>query len=370
MSDRTTPPAGFSPCRVLLKEGIAQGLHIGAQLYVSRDTAVQCDLAVGESRPGVEMTPDSLMLWLSATKPIAAAAIMQLVEHGLCALDEPVHRYIPEFAAGGKEAVTIRHLLTHTCGFRWVDIGGPTTPWEEIIARVCAARLERGWIPGERAGYHTQASWFVLGELVWRIDGRTFSTYVRDEIFGPLGMNDSWVGMPPGRFAAYGLRIGQMQLMDKLPPETLPLSSEAGLVQGSPGAGGCGPMHELGRFYEMLLGSGERAGVRILSPESVRAMTCRQRVGMFDETFRHTMDWGLGLIIDSKQYGANVPYGYGPHASSESFGHSGNQSSVAFADPAVGLVVALVFNGLPGEPKHQARVRAVLAAVYEDLDLA
>jgi CubicO group peptidase (beta-lactamase class C family) len=89
---------------------------------------------------------------------------------------------------------------------------------------------------------------------------------------------------------------------------------------------------------------------------------------MFDETFRHAMDWGLGLIIDSKQYGADtVPYGYGDAASSATFGHSGSQSSVAFADPQSGLVVAIVLAGMPGERPHQRRLRAILAALEQDL---
>jgi CubicO group peptidase (beta-lactamase class C family) len=91
---------------------------------------------------------------------------------------------------------------------------------------------------------------------------------------------------------------------------------------------------------------------------------------MFDETFRHIMDWGLGFMVNSNRYGANtVPYGFGKHASDETFGHSGSQSSVAFADPTHRLVVAWVCNGMPGERKHQARAREINSAIYEDLNL-
>jgi CubicO group peptidase (beta-lactamase class C family) len=118
----------------------------------------------------------------------------------------------------------------------------------------------------------------------------------------------------------------------------------------------------------MLAGGGAFEGVRILSSESVARMTSRRRVGLFDETFRHTMDWGLGLIIDSNRYGADtVPYGFGRYASERAFGHGGAQSSIGFCDPARELVVAIVFGGMPGEGKHNARMRAVLAALYEDL---
>ena len=130
-------------------------------------------------------------------------------------------------------------------------------------------------------------------------------------------------------------------------------------------------MRELAAFYEMLLGQGSRGAVRLLKPQTVWQMTARVREGMFDETFRHTMDWGLGLIINSNRYGVEtVPYGYGRHASASTFGHGGSQSSSAFADPERELVVAVVLNGMPGERKHNNRIRDINSAIYEDLGLA
>jgi CubicO group peptidase (beta-lactamase class C family) len=129
-------------------------------------------------------------------------------------------------------------------------------------------------------------------------------------------------------------------------------------------------MRQLARFYEMLLGGGERDGVRLLSAESVLEMTARQRVGLFDETFKHEMDWGLGIIPNNRSYGDTVPYGYGRYASDDAFGHSGSQSSAAFADPKYGLAIAVVLNGTCGEARHQPRMRAVLEAIYRDLGIA
>ena len=91
---------------------------------------------------------------------------------------------------------------------------------------------------------------------------------------------------------------------------------------------------------------------------------------MLDETFGQVMDWGLGFLLDNKRYGPAIPYGYGRHASARTFGHSGKESSTGFADPDAGLVVTVVFNGMPGEPKHDRRLRHVTAAIYEDLGLA
>jgi len=349
---------------------MAAGLHIGAQVFVSRGGKLVADLAIGESRPGAPMIPDTIMPWLSCTKPIGAVAVMQLVERGALQLDEPVATHLPEFATGGKAAVTIRQLLVHTGGFRWVDVGWPESNWDQIIRRVAAARLEPGWIPGAKAGYHPYTSWYILGELLRRADGRPFSEYVRQSIFEPLGMLDSWVGMPLEQYQVYGTRIGLLVDTEKpgRPPHRY--SSPQGATDCVPGGNGHGPMHDLGRFFEMLLGGGVRNGVRILEPETVRALTGRQRVGMYDETFKHVMDWGLGVIVDSNRYGVDtVPYGFGRFASEGAFGHGGAQSSIAFADPAYDLVIAIVLNGTPGERRHDRRMRPITAAIYQDLGL-
>jgi CubicO group peptidase (beta-lactamase class C family) len=131
-------------------------------------------------------------------------------------------------------------------------------------------------------------------------------------------------------------------------------------------------MRQLGRLYEALLAGGRHpeTGARILSPQTVEALTARHRVGMLDHTFKKKMDWGLGFIPDSKHYGDEVPYAYGRHASRRTFGHSGYRSSTAFADPEHALVVAVAFNGLPGDVQHARRMRSVLEALYEDLGLA
>ncbi|MEX2672925.1 MAG: serine hydrolase domain-containing protein [Phycisphaeraceae bacterium] len=355
-----------------LERGIDAGLHIGAQLYVSRHGEPVADVAIGEARPGVAMTPEHLVLWMSSTKPITAIAVAQQVEQGKLDLDARVARYLPDFGQHGKDRVTLRHLLTHTGGFRPPRFDYPQDDWDTIIEKICAMPIERDWEPGEKAGYHTHTSWFVLGELVRRVSGEPISDYVRAHIFEPIGINNSWIGMPPERYDAYADRIAVMMDTAKgeQKPWVAPAEQKAWITHARPGGNGYGPTRELGRFYEMLLNGGELNGRRIVQPDTVRLFTARHRVSLYDHTFRHTMDWGLGFMVDSKRYGADtVPYGFGDRASERSFGHSGSQSSTAFVDPEHGLVVALVCNGMPGEPKHQRRMRAVLVAVYEDLGL-
>ena len=122
----------------------------------------------------------------------------------------------------------------------------------------------------------------------------------------------------------------------------------------------------------MLLARGRtETGDQLLREETVQLLTSRHRTGQLDQTFQHVIDYGLGLIIDSSQYGAEtVPYGFGLHCSPQTFGHGGAQSSIGFADPACGLAVAWAANGMAGEGWHQKRNRALNTAIYEDLGLA
>ena len=105
----------------LIHQGIDSGFHIGVQVCASINCEVIADLAVGEARPGVAMRSETLMPWLSCTKPFGAVVIGQLIERGDLSVEDPVSNHVPEFAHKGKESVTLRHLLTHTGGFRQVD---------------------------------------------------------------------------------------------------------------------------------------------------------------------------------------------------------------------------------------------------------
>ena len=379
LADADATLARLPRTREAILTGVREGLHLGAQLYVSRQGEAIADGAVGASRPGQPLRRDHLMLWLSSCKPVAAVAIAQLWERGRLELDDPVARHIPEFAAHGKGAITLRHLLTHTAGIRLLNVGWPQDSWDAIIARIAAMRPEPRWVPGCKAGYHHASSWFLLGEVVRRLDGRPFSRYVREEIFEPLGMLDSWIGMPVERYRELREQDRICPVYDtEGPPGGSPVQqgwdSEAWCTGTHPGGNGYGPISQLGRFYEMLLArgraSGDAAGRRILSPQAVEAATARHRAGMLDHTFQHVLDWGLGFIVNSRQYGATVPYGYGDHASPRTFGHSGYRSSTGFADPEQGLAVALAFNGTPSHDAHERRIRTVLDALYEDLGLA
>lgn len=361
----------------LLEDGIDAGWHRGAQLEVrlvgggGREALSVC---VGESRPGVAMTPETLLPWFSCMKPFTAVAIAQLVERGALAYDDPVAAHVPEFGAAGKAGVTLRHVLTHTGGFRTVQPPADVwrLAWDELVDAICGSSLEAGWVPGERAGYHPVTGFHVLGEVTQRVSGRSFADYVTEEILEPLDLADSWMQLTEKRYASYGTRVGVME--DTTGAEAVPvrgMDSWRGFRRASPAGGGVGPMGDLVKLFEALLGGGARDGERVLSEASVAELVRPARVGMRDETFGMVIDWSLGLMVNSWQYRrAPAHYGYGDHASPSAFGHGGQQSSIAFADPAHGLAVALCCNGRPGEAANHRRTQPVLTALYEELGLS
>jgi len=373
----------FPRALAVFEQGRAKGLHLGAQIYVSVNGEVLADVGLGESTPGEPMTADHVTHWLSAGKPLTAVLIGQLVEQGHATWDAAVAQHVPEFGQRGKERITLRHILTHTAGLRNADTGWPDVAWEETIARICTAPLDEGAVPGVTAGYHIASTWFLLGEVLQRVTGQPYGELLRQRLCEPAGMMRTFAAIdekvsgtlgsvPDTKIAPLWERSRDgLTLLDwHLPPRGTRLS---------PGSSHRGPIRELGRFYESLLCScppfarGDPGGAKrkILQPSTVATMIDRHRVGSFDQTLGHIIDYGLGFIIDSNRYGADtVPYGYGRYCSPRTFGHGGSQSSQGYCDPEYSLVVAYLFNGRPGEGQHQRRARAFNEAIYQDARLA
>jgi CubicO group peptidase (beta-lactamase class C family) len=334
----------------------------------------QASLAVGEAKAGVPMRTDTLLPWFSCTKIATAVAVAQQWERGAVAhLDDTVATYIPEFAANGKHAVTVRHLLTHTAGFPKAvsQADNRRLSWEETLERIYAAPLEDGWVPGRRAAYHPVTAFQVLGEIVQRASNRPFADYVSEEVFEPLDMADSWIALPPSRYEVYEGQ-GRMGIMHAAGATVVRgLGDPDSFAKPLPSGSGIGPMADLVKLMEALRDGGVRRGERILRETTVEAMAARHRVGLHDETFGMAIDWGLGLMVNSWHYQQKpTRYGYGDHASPRTFGHGGSQSSIAFADPEAGMAVALCCNGMPGEAGNHRRTQALITALYEDLGLA
>ncbi len=353
------------------EQGIERNIHRGMQIFVARGDEVIADFGIGEAQPGVPMTSDSLTLWLSSGKPLTAVAVAQQVEQGRAGFDDPVARHIPEFAAAGKEQITLAHLLTHDAGLRDIDIDWTLASWDDVIAAICEAPLRDGAVPGEAAAYDPRWSWFILGEVLRRLSGQSFAEHLEEAILAPLEMRETSNGMTDAEAeqAAQQDRLAWMYQRAGRDMQPLPWHEPRWLTASSPGSNSRGPARELGRFYQELLRCLRGAG-RLLSQDMARTITSRQRADQRDATFQHVIDFGYGFLIDSNHHGVEtVPYGFGRYCSPETFGHGGAQSSIGFADPRHELVVVAIANGMPGEPQHQRRSRAINEAIYVDLGL-
>jgi CubicO group peptidase (beta-lactamase class C family) len=365
----------------VLQAGMRENLHVGAQLFVARDGETVADLALGLAASQRPMTSDSMMTWLSTSKIATSILFGRIWEGGLVGLDDPVAAHIPEFGVRGKEGITIRHLWTHTCGLTHVENKLFPVRYRqshaENIALICASGLDGGVTPGSQAGYQTSTMSLLLAEIIQRKRGGDFRSLIREEVFLPLGMTDSWLGMPEEALSRYADRLGKT--FDTSGPEPKPEGSFAPddpgqLTHIMPGGNGRGPMRELARLLELLRGDGALDGVRLLTPQTVAAMTARHRCGMRDVNWENEiLDWGLGLTLDSRmQYDRGVHlYGYGPYAGPRTYGHSGFRTTLAFCDPDAGLVAACSWNGMVADDRvHSARQNALCGAIYEDLNLA
>jgi CubicO group peptidase (beta-lactamase class C family) len=351
-----------------IERQVMDGLQPGAQLYVSLKGEPLIDIAVGRSDGSRALRDDDVMLWYSSGKPVTSVAVLQLWERRKLDLDDRVERYLPGFAAG-KEAATIRHLLIHTGGFPMYadDPFDRDVSDEEAMALIAAHPAE--WEPGTKAGYHPTVSWKVLGALVERIDGRSIDQYLAEEIFLVSGMADTHLSIDQATWASLGERIVPVHWTGHALPARTD-DGQIGLVEYhierihnepwhaakvEPGAGMRGPAHDLGRFYESLLGFNRP----LLERRTVEVMIATHRIGMPDAMFGgFKVPWGLGV-----QVGAAFVGGVGRRA----FGHIGMASSCGLADPDLGLVVVLVANGLADPVRVEQRLCELVDGAYSML---
>lgn len=347
----------FPRTRTAVEHGIRLAWQTGAQVYASIGGATVIDFAIGEARSGVAMERATLVEWASATKPITCAAAALLWQRGMFDLDDPVCRHLPEFSTSDKRRVTIRHLLTHSAGLSEPKFGQGLGMWDEYAAAARRAPLMAGWVPGKRCAYGSAAMW-VVASLVVRLTKQPFWRFVRESLFEPLGLRDSWIGMPSSVYREY-VRADRIAVL----PGSSRSGTEAWVTLGAPSSGGHGPIHELGRFYAATL---QRKPPFPLSPPVIEAMTTRHLCGAYDERLKATVDRGLGF-----QLGSSFPgHGYGPYASTRAFGHGGGTWLQALADPDYILAVAVYLNGRGNSETPPQRRPALLGAVYEDLGLA
>ena len=345
-----------------VQQAVDRAPYAGVQLHVWSADGPEFGYAAGMAGNGQMLREDSIVRWLSASKPVVSVALAQLWQGGSISMDDPVRRYLPQMR---QPEITVRHLLTHTAGFRDdPPKGALVQDWESAVEQACASDLEEGWRPGRMKAYSTWTSFLLLGEVVRRVDGRPLDQYVRAAVFDPLGMDDCHFSMSPETYAGYGERVADLVYVTPDGPLADPLLNDPSLADRCwPALGLRGPARQVTRLFRALLPGAEQDVGRLLDPPTVEAISLRQFIGIRYRQYLRKVSWGLGMLAG--------PEMFGPYCSERTFGGRGRGSSVLFADPHHRLVVAAAWTGmLEDEGRHGVRVRELAAAVYEDLDLA
>jgi CubicO group peptidase (beta-lactamase class C family) len=190
--------SGFERVAEVFASNFESRGELGAACAVYREGRPVVDLwgGLAEPRSGRGWQSDTLVILFSTTKGITSVVVNQLIERGLLAADEPVARYWPEFAAGGKGEIPLRWLLSHQAGLP--DVIGERALEESLdgerMARMLATQAP-AWPPGTAHGYHARTFGWMLGELVRRVTGTSLGRYLAEEIAGPLGL-DLYIGLP------------------------------------------------------------------------------------------------------------------------------------------------------------------------------
>jgi CubicO group peptidase (beta-lactamase class C family) len=328
--------ARFAEIDSAIDGAIAEHKLPGAVFRVERNGAAY-EKAYGRLsyEPGAaSMTADTLFDAASLTKVLATApSVMLLVEQGKLDLDARLASYFPECASGGKEAITIRHLLTHTSG---LPSGLPARPaWSGDAAAHALACAQTVTNPPGSSFRYSDINYVLLGQLVARVSGMPLDEFAQQRIYTPLKMRDTGY-LPLRRFAAAGIAPtqkspgagGDKALHDDLAAGQLlqgvvhdPTARRMQGVAGS--AGVFTTAHDLARFARMMLNEGELDGVRVLSRASVRLMTTAQSPAGIDALR------GMGMDINS-------PYAVRPRGTVfpvGSYGHTGFTGCVLWIDP-------------------------------------
>ena len=303
-------------------------LEQGKRVYARAFGRVTYD----ESAPAV--ADDTVFDVASLSKVLSTApSILILAEQGRIDLDAAVSRYIPECSGGGRDAILVRHLLTHTSGLK---AGIPAKPaWEgpaAALARACAE--EPTSAPGTAFRY-SDINFILLGHLVEIASGQTLDAFAAKQIFRPLGMHHTGylplARIPAGRIAPTqrfsAETTGEGALHDDLAPGQVlqgvvhdPTVRRMGGVAGS--AGVFSTAGDVARFGRMLLEGGTLDGVRVMSEASVRLLTTAQTPPGI------TSLRAMGMDIDSpfaRPRGKLFPVG--------SYGHTGFTGCILWVDP-------------------------------------
>ncbi|WP_212541897.1 serine hydrolase domain-containing protein [Sphingopyxis indica] len=357
----------------------------GREVYFG--TAGMADRAAGKP-----MRRDTIAQIFSMTKPVTGVALMQLWEAGKVRLDDPLAKYLPEYAQmrvyAGKDAagapryvpadrpITVRDIMRHTAGFAYG--AGPTPAHDAFVAadplaltnslaeasrRIASVPLL--FQPGTQWSYSAAVT--VQAALVEKLAGEPFADYVRTHIFVPLKMTDTAWREPEAKFARlsamYAMKDGKLVQQDAAETRKLNFQDNA-LTPG--GFGLASTLDDYQRFARMLLNGGELDGVRILRPSTVRLMATDQLDPAVTERLWLPGKGAVGFGLDFAVRYAQPQTAEENRGAVGEFFWDGAASTLFWVDPANKLTAVFFAQTMPfdGTLHHDIRA-AVYGADYK-----
>lgn len=306
----------FDAVRREFQRRLDTGEELGASIAATIDGETVIDLWGGFADTGRtrEWERDTITNVWSTTKTIVAIAVLVLVDRGRLDLDAPVATYWPEFAANGKQHVTIAQVMSHTSGVSGWDAPFATEDmFDHEAAAAALAAQAPWWEPGTASGYHLLNYGHLLGEVVRRVTGQSLGTFVREEIAGPLGA-DFHIGLADREFPRVSPVVppppAQMDLSQLPPTHPAVRTFTAPVLDATAtwsddwrraeigGAGGHGNARSVARIHSLITGGGEVDGVRLLSPATIERIFEQRADGIDQVLFQH-LRFGIGFALPS-----------------------------------------------------------------------
>jgi CubicO group peptidase (beta-lactamase class C family) len=333
---------------------VEQGQIPGVVLAASRHEHVFLRYATGTTPDG-EVCPDDLIFpTMSFGKAITASAIARVQAGGGFEWDEPVSRYLPDYAQKGKESTTIRHLLTHAAGVPSAGLGVSVArpdEWTDLVASLCSAEAE--WPPGSRTEYHGLSAITVGAEIARRASGRSWDELYHD-VLDPIGCGATMEIPAPGR-----------GVVRSSPPP------EPDQVQYHPAGGYFTRVDDILRILQLHLDGGRHGGRVVLPEAAVREMHRAQYAEQIETARRNNEPpvhewWAIGFLLrgscEESWSIAEVGHWFGlaQAPTADAFSHAGTSTVLGIAEPSTGVAVGLGTTAALSEPAA-VRLRATAA---------
>ncbi|WP_382306834.1 serine hydrolase domain-containing protein [Herbiconiux sp. UC225_62] len=359
-----------------VESDIDSSLHHGAVVLVARRGQVVLRRGIGLSdlEAGRAAEPDDIFLLMSTAKSFTAALVLRLIDRAELSFDTRVSDIIPEFGVRGKERVTVRQLLTHTGGTWAGFVPPPPVPWgplwgdmDAMTAAVSAQQIAHR--PGAHVIYNPFASYNILGEIVRRLDSakRSFRDIAKQELFDPLGMNDT----------SFGLRRDAPRRVPLRMAETTPGAAEVNVMESLndlvdenfelPAGMAFGTADDLFTFAETIRNKGVSGGHRLLSQAMVSYAYQNHTGDMTNEFWDFNKEArGIAEFPANFSVGGGYVRGIGHFmtplgqlASPSAFGSVGSGSTMWMVDPERELTFVFLSSGLLEGLHHFQRLQRV-----------